>query len=147
MPALQPSRVHIGSSGHFWSTYQCIADEAHSPDDALAPDYWAHVASARQMRVHDKLEVRCENGQWSLDLTVTAVIGKAIRVRAVSEWTAADYDPGASEDPVEGIVVAWKGPSLKWCIIRGADREYIKQGLASKADATREALEYEKVLA
>jgi hypothetical protein len=148
MPAIQPSRVHVGSSGHFWSTYQCIADEAHTPDDAKTSEYWSHVASARQLRVHDIFEVRCENGLWSLDLTVTALANKACRVRVLREWLSDDYaDAGAEESPVEGVIVQWKGPALKWCIIRGSDREYIKQGLATKGDAHREALEYEKLVA
>jgi hypothetical protein len=148
MPALQPSRVHVGSSGHFWSTYQCIAEEAHSPDDAKTSEYWSHVASARQLRVHDVFEVRSEDGQWAVDLTVSAIGNKSCRVRVLREWTADDYGADAAEEsPVDGVIVVWKGPALKWCIIRGSDKAMIKDGLPSKKDATREAIEYEKLVA
>jgi hypothetical protein len=148
MPAIQPSRVHPGSSGHFWSTYQCIADAAHTPADAKSSDYWAHVDSSRQLRVNDVFEVRAEDGQWALDLVVTATLNRACRVRVLREWAAEDYaSDGDAQEASGGVVVQWKGPALKWCIIRTSDHEYIKQGLASKGDATREALEYERLVA
>jgi len=150
MPAIQPSRVHIGAAGHFWSTYQCVADAAHTPDDILTSDYWSHVAAVRTIRVHDTFEVRCESGEWSAELIVTAVIGKVVRVRPVSVWTAENYNPetaGLSEPAGEGVTVSYKGPALKWCIVRQSDKEMLKQGLASKGDAMREALEYEKIMA
>jgi hypothetical protein len=147
MPSISPSRVHVGSSGHFWSTYQCIAEEAHKPSEVAEPDYWAHVASSRIFRVHDELKVRCEDGQWSVDLVVTAVLNRAIRVRVTDEWTSPDF---ASDEvaipPTAGVYVKWKGPALKWCIIRSSDGAIIKEGLAAKSDANREALEYEKVM-
>lgn len=145
MPALQPSRVQVGAAGHFWSTYQCIAEEAHSPEDAKTSEYWAHVASARNLRVNDVFEVRCEDGSWALDLTVTAVMNKACRVRVLREWSA--EEPAEEVDGSTGVIVQFKGPSRKWCVIRASDREIIKDGLASKADAAREALEYEKLVA
>jgi hypothetical protein len=145
MPAIQPSRVHVGYAGHYWSTYQCIAEEAHTPEDAATSEYWAHVASARQLRVNDVFEVRCEDGSWALDLTVDAVLHKSCRVRVLRDYRA--EGPVEQLQPTTGVYVQWKGPANKWCVIRTSDREIIKQGLASKADATREGLEYERLVA
>lgn len=150
IPALQPSRVHVGYAGHFWSTYQCVADEAHTPEDAQRAQYWAHIASLRTLRVNDVLEVRSETGQWHLDLVVYAATNKAVAVRVLREWISPDY--AGSEDnrielPESGIIVKYMGPAKKWAIIRASDRQTIKDGLNSKQDALREAGEYERLVA
>lgn len=145
-PILQPRRVMVGYAGHFWSTYQCIAEEAHRPEDALTSNYWAHVATERNMRVNDRLEVRSETGEWALDLIVTQAGAKHVRVRPTWAWKAEETAP-ADEQGLRLVAVRFKGPVLKHCIVRVADNEILKEGIAAKADAFREALDFERNLA
>jgi hypothetical protein len=143
-PILSPSRVHIGYAGHYWSTYQCIAEESHSPEDAQTPGYWAHVAAARKLRTNDIFEVRCETGAWMLDLIVIEAGQRFARVKVLR---TADVEQPAADAKLSSVVVEFKGPVKKHCIIRLVDRAIIKEGIASKADAIREAAEYEQRLA
>lgn len=143
MAALSPSRVQIGYAGHYWSTYQCIAEEAHTPEDAQTSDYWAHVATARKLRTNDVFEVRCETGAWALDLIVVEVGLRSCRVKAIKTIDV-EVEPTES---LSKVAVAFKGPHKKHCIIRKLDNQIVKEGIASKADAIREAAEYERLVA
>lgn len=143
MPILSPTRVQIGSAGHYWSTYQCIAEESHTPEDAQAPEYWAHVAAARKLRVNDVFEVRNETGSWMLDLIV---VEAGLRFAKVKVLRTVDIEEPAPAS-LASVEVQFKGPVKKHCIVRLSDREIVKEGIASKADAVREAAEYEQRLA
>lgn len=143
MAILSPERVQVGYAGHYWSTYQCIAEEAHTVEDAQRPDYWAHVAASRKLRVNDVFEVRNETGAWALDLVV---VEAGLRFAKVKVLRTVDIDTPATAT-LASVEVQFKGPVKKHCIIRIADREIIKEGIASKADAIREAAEYEQRLA
>ena len=143
MPILSPTRVQIGYAGHYWSTYQCISEESHTPEDAQTPDYWAHVAASRKLRVNDVFEVRCETGAWALDLVV---VEAGLRFAKVKVLRTVDIDTPVTET-LASVEVQFKGPVKKHCIVRIADHEILKEGIASKADAIREAAEYEQRLA
>lgn len=142
---LSPNRVQVGYAGHYWSTYQCVADEAHTAEDAQSPGYWAHVAAARKLRVNDVFEVRCETGEWMLDLIVIEAGTRFARVKVLR---TVDVDqPSEADTTLSTVKVEFKGPVKKHCIIRLSDREIIKEGISAKSDAIREAFEYEQRLA
>lgn len=144
-PILSPNRVQVGYAGHYWSTYQCVADEAHTAEDAQQPGYWAHVAAARRLRVNDVFEVRCETGEWMLDLIV---IEAGLRFARVKLLRTVDVEqPSDQQSTFSSVKVEYKGPVKKHCIIRKADRVIVKEGISSKSDAVREAFEYEQRLA
>lgn len=143
MATLSPSRVQIGYAGHYWSTYQCIAEENHTPDDAVKAEYWAHIAAARKLRENDVFEVRCETGAWALDLIVVEAGARHCRVKPMRAIEVEE----APAERLSSVKVEFKGPVKKHCIIRKSDSEIIKEGIASKADAIREAAEYEQRLA
>lgn len=142
MATLSPARVQIGYAGHYWSTYQCIAEESHTPEDAVKSDYWGHVAAARKLRQNDVFEVRCETGAWALDLVV---VEAGLRHCIVKALRATEIDIVPTEK-LASVKVEYKGPVKKHCIIRKADSAIIKESIASKADAIREAAEYEQRL-
>lgn len=144
MATLSPSRVQIGYAGHYWSVYQCIAEEAHTPDDAVTPEYWAHIAAARNLRVNDIFEVRNETGAWMLDVIVIEAGLRHVRVQPLR---TVDIEQPGSTASLATVKVEWKGPQRKHAIIRLSDREVIKDGFSSKADAIREASEYERRVA
>lgn len=145
MATLQPSRVNIGYAGHYWSTYQCIAEEAHTAEDAVKPEYWAHVASARKLRTNDVFEVRCETGAWMLDLVVIEAGNRFAKVKVLR---TVDAEPvTVAESELQTVKVAFKGSHRKHCIIRKTDGEIIREGISQKSDAMRQAVEYEQLLA
>lgn len=144
MAILSPNRVQVGYAGHYWSTYQCIADEAHTPQDAQSPGYWAHVATSRKLRANDVFEVRCEDGSWIIDLIVIEAGQRSAKVKVLR---TVDVEQPGTEQSLATVKVEFKGPVKKHCIIRLSDHTIIKEGIASKVDATREAFEYEQRLA
>ena len=139
---LSPNRVQIGSAGHFWSTYQAVADEAHTLEDVVSPDYWAHVASSRSLRINDIFEVRSETGAWAADLIVIDAGHRSVKMAL--KWSDLAESPRVPDEGLKFVSVAFKGAVKKHCIIRRADNEIIKEGIALKADALRDAVEYEK---
>lgn len=144
-PRLKPARCQIGTSGYYWSTYQCIAEEAHQPEDVLHSEYWSHVASDRKLRPNDVFEVRNETGAWGIDVMVTETGGRHVMVR---ELRRIEVDaPTEAVGSLSSVKVAWKGPHNKHCVIRNSDGGVIKDGFSAKADAERYAREYEQRLA
>ena len=144
-PILSPTRVQVGYSGHYWSTYQVIAEEGHKPDDCLDPSYWAHVAASRKLRVNDVFEVRCETGDWAIDLLVIEAGARHANVKPLR--LVETESPSQNDAALSTVKVKWKGPHAKWGVIRLADSETIKDGFVQRPDAEQYAREYEQRLA
>lgn len=110
------------------------------PTDLVKPDFWAHMAS--QMKPYDRVEVRQEDGTWVADLIVLLTDRTWAKVHVLNLY----------EIPLEAAVkgeekheVAFKGPQRKWCVIRKADGEILKDGMG-KVEATQWKDEHERIV-
>jgi hypothetical protein len=94
-------------------------------NDVLEPAYWAHVA--QKLRPYDRIEVRVDSGEWLLELMVLGCDRNWARVHVLHRYELGPVEaelPAAQKHKVE-----WKGPQLKWCVIRVSDSEIIVRGL------------------
>lgn len=109
----------------------CVTPEHNTPYEAiLRDDYWAHVSA--KMKPGDRIEVLAEDGSYFAELLVQdagRLYAKVAELRHV-KLDAVEVKEGGMV--VEGYEVAWKGPQLKWCVLRGKDR--LKDGM-DKASA------------
>lgn len=122
------------------TTYVVNAAEGTSVGDVLEPGYWAHVAP--MLRPYDRIEVRVDTGEWLLELLVLGCDRNWAQVFVLHKYdieAVADEMPSAKKHKVE-----FKGPQLKYCVIRLADNEIIFKGM-SKADAFSEMARHEAV--
>lgn len=106
--------------------------------DVIEPGFWAHVAE--QMHPLDEIKVRAEDGSWIAYLVVAwcernyayVVLDRKIDLNV------------SKEAPVNSVKhrVDWKGPHMKYCVIRNSDNKMLREG-ETKDGATRWLREYE----
>ena len=116
------------------------AEAGTTIEDVLDPQYWSHMAA--QMLPAARVEVFVETGEWMLDLLVLNAGRNWAQVHVLHHYELAeraDTMPAAQRHRVE-----WKGPQLKWCVIRNADSEIVLKEMASKAAAAERLASYEK---
>lgn len=118
------------------------ADEGTNPADLLNPDYWAH--NAQQMRSWDRVEVRANDGTWFAELLVVDAtrLQATVKMLAIHDLSgAAPASLTMSDSPYK---VEWKGPQLKWVVVRKSDGEKVSDGHQNKGAAETWAAERQK---
>lgn len=111
--------------------------------DLLDPGYWAHVSA--RMKPYDQIQVRVDDGCWLVNLLVLDCSRNWARVHVLSEHKLTTTD--VSQSQADGYSVDWKGPRLKFCVIRKSDNEAVRDGFADKEEAIRWMIEHEKITA
>jgi hypothetical protein len=139
---IHPSRFKQAAEvNNRWS----IVPEDGTPyADLFRPVYWSHIAA--RLRPGDIIEIRAENMSYYAELMVT---GAERQAAAVVELRKVELTPQAKALPsVEAAYkVEFKGPHLKWCVIRIADRARMREQCDSRALAYEWLASQSKALA
>ena len=111
------------------------ADEGTQPGDLLSADYWSHAAA--QMKPWDRIEVRANDGTWFAELLVLDVNRNWAKVAMLSltKLTSIDVSQSGAQAAMP-YRVEYKGPQLKWVVIRKTDQEVVHSGETSVEGAT-----------
>lgn len=141
MPVLMPDRIgHAEDKRHDWVVDLPITVTL---EQALEPSYWAHVAA--QMEPLDHIELRSEDGAWVAYLIVSFCernYAKVVLDRVIKLESSDEVPLSTVKHKVE-----WKGPSLKFCVIRVSDSQLLQSGMREKHTAHAWMIEHEKTLA
>lgn len=139
-PVLMPDRM--GLSEHKRQDWVVDIPIGVTLEQAMEPSYWAHVAE--QMNPLDHIEIRAEDGSYVAELIVSmcersyarVVLDRVVRLTQ------------EKEAPVESIKhrVEWKGPAMKWCVIRNSDNQVLRQEERTKDEAMRWLDDHEKTM-
>lgn len=109
-------------------------------DDVIDPGYWSHMAS--KMKLYDRIEVRMDTGDWLLELLVLDVGRNWARVVILHQH---DLQPADGESFVpDRFTPKFRGPVLKWSVIRAADSHVLIDKLETKQAAVEWIDRYEK---
>ena len=123
MTQLASNRLHFAE--HRRNIFDVVPEHGTPFEEILKEGYWAHVSV--KMKPGDRIEVRAEDGSYYAELIVQDA-GRLYAKVAVLRHVALDFvevtEGGLSAG---GMEVAWKGPQLKWCVLRGKDR--LKDGM------------------
>lgn len=152
MNVMYPARFHI--SDYIRTHFVAVAEQGTTRDELKSPEFWKNIAP--KVKVWDKIDVLSDDGTFYAEYLVMSCGRAWVKVREmlyinlttsdVSATQAEAQDGVVQADSKEGHVVAWKGPINKWSIIRNSDKEYIKKGFDSEADATTALNEYLKAV-
>ena len=114
-----------------------------SLEDALEPSFWAHVAD--QMQPSDHITLRADDGSWIAYLVVAYCERNFAKV-VVDRCVKLNAD---TETPINSIKhkVEWKGPRLKYCVIRMSDAALLKQECRTREEAAAWMREHEQTMA
>lgn len=111
-------------------------------EDILAPSYWAFVAP--QLTPYDQIEARAEDGSWVAYLIVTGVDRTWARVAVDRVVKLTTSDVSITQAAAHDVV--WKGPQLKYTVVRLSDSAKIKEGFKTKDEAAFWLREYERTV-
>lgn len=132
MSALAADRLQMAE--HYFTPYAVVLPTGATLEEALKADYWAHVAE--KLRQHDTIRLIPEDGSYFAEALVLAA-GRGFAKLKLLRHVALEEEPG--ETVPEGLEVKWRGPHLRWSVIRRSDSTILKDRLAEKIDAIREA--------
>jgi len=138
--ALHPMQMRVAE----YERIVYVADIAFgvSLDEILAPGFWAHVAT--KLPPYTQIEARSEDGSWIAYLIVTGSDRTWARVAVdrVVNLTTKDV----SETQATSHEVKWKGPALKYAVIRLSDNAVVLSGFRQREEAIRALQEHERVI-
>lgn len=115
-------------------TWIITAESGTTLEDIAKPEYFANVAN--KMRPYDKVFARVDTGEWYAELLVVScgrAWAKTIPLQVV-DFVGKETEV-VPRDGSDEYDVRYKGPHLKFCVIRKSDNEMIKDHLQSQAEA------------
>lgn len=123
-----PNRVQMAEHGRNIHLYTAPAGAA--PEDMLAPAYWGLVS--KNFAPYDHVEVRTDDGRFWAEYIVIAsdrTWAKLHPLRVVEL-------PNAQLEEVDpGYKIEWKGPHLKFCVLRVSDGSSVHEGEQERSGA------------
>jgi hypothetical protein len=142
----KPNNTRFKEAATVRNTWNVVPEDGTPFEDVLNPEYWENVAE--RIRPGDHIEVVAENGEYYAELYVTDTTRKWAKVAVLTKidlTTAKSAQAPAS--PTAKYEVGYKGPILKWCVVRISDKSRLHEGSASKEDAQRWLADYSKAQA
>jgi hypothetical protein len=132
---LDPTRVTLDE--YVNQNWTVTVEAGTTIEDILKPEFFSNISS--KMRPYDHMRVRTDAGEWYgefLVLSCGRVWAKLAPIFTM-DLTSKDIEltQAGVADGMEQYEVAFRGPHLKFCIIRKSDRESIKEQLQTKAEA------------
>jgi hypothetical protein len=126
------------------TVWHARAEPGMTPESLCDPAAWANVA--RHMKPFDRIEVAAHDGRWLAEY----LVWDAAPLWVKAELMHVGVRPGEESEPaVETNAeydLALRGKHL-WSVVRKADREVVKDGFRTKAEARGFADELSKKLA
>jgi hypothetical protein len=136
---LAPQRCKLAE--HVRAHYVVTVEDATHPEDFLQPEFWALVAkdfAARIPRRHHRRRAhllrRVPRPRVRSDLGEAPPLHEVQLVPPKEEVVAPDFD------------IQYKGPHLKYCVIRKSDKSIVHEGAASRVDANSWLLGYARTV-
>ncbi len=135
-----PTTLADKRSDAIWTSYTLVMTPEQSVEDALASDFWAHVA--KHLRAYDTIRLIAEDGAYVAEIMVTTAGGSFVKMTELWRWVR---DGEADTDHDEGPQLAYakyRGPVLRWCVMRTSDDVCLKDHFLDKPAAEQWLREY-----
>lgn len=132
---LKEQRLKANVQGYentLWNAYI----EAGVPfDEIIKPEFYAHVADGKGIKIGDEITAVCDDGSWRAHLYIIDVGRVWVRVHLLSKHELA-VPLVFGDDPNLALYrIDFKGRLLKHSVVRNSDNEVIKGGFTTSADA------------
>jgi hypothetical protein len=128
---LPPTRLQRAE--HYCVAYAVVLPGGVTLDQAMKPEYWAHVG--KNLRQHDTIRLIPEDGSYFAEALVLDS-GPGFAKLKMLRHVSLEENGEAVAETVD-FFVKYNGPHDKWSVIRRSDGEKLKTGLAAKPDAQR----------
>lgn len=129
---LDPARFSQGEYAN--ANYTITVEAGTMLDDVLKPEFLANVAA--KLRPYDRIHVRTDTGEWYAELLVLSCGRVWAKLVPIFHLDLTTQDVEITQgDALDQYQVAFRGPHLKFCVIRKSDNEPIKEQLQTKSEA------------
>lgn len=107
------------------------------------PFFWTNVA--KNINIGDKIEVLAEDNTYYAELIVTNCSPQWVKVKLLLDKVSLCDDGTAEPDgPEVGFDVRWRGPKVKWGVVKKEGNIVLQENLSTRDDAQRWLNEYLK---
>lgn len=139
---LDPARFSLNE--HANQDWTVTVESGTSLEDVLNPAFFSNVAN--RLRPYDRIRVRVDTGEFYAELLVLhcgKTWAKTVKLYSfdLTKKTAEKVETGSEEYRVQ-----YRGPHLKFCVIRVSDNQPVKERLDTKLDAEAWLVNYSKVV-
>lgn len=119
--------TNLREADHYRNVWQITLDQSETLQSCLQPDFWQHIA--RRLRPLSEIIVYSHDYGWRATLLVRSATPLSARVVLLSftDLDAAEAE-GRKLAPDATLTTTWKGPALKYCIVRKGDKAVVEQG-------------------
>lgn len=128
VPMLSPNRMQAAEFGR--NIHLVTAESSENPNDFLQPEYWAHVA--KNFRAFDHIELRTDDGEYWAEYLIISCDAQWAKVEMLREVKLQPVAEGVADDR---FFTKYRGPHLKWCVIRKQDGSVLREGEFDRASA------------
>lgn len=124
-PQLSASRFQAAEAAR--NAWVITVEQGLTRAQITHPDFFAQIGA--KLRPYDRVEVRCDDGTFFVELLVLEASRTYARVH-VLKWDDLTTKDVAQSQPTGDALklyrVEHKGPHLGWCVIRNADGDVIR---------------------
>lgn len=100
------------------------------PEDFLEPEFWALVA--KEFTVGDRVEIRDDGMTYWAEFLVLACDRTWAKVHKLREHRLVPVEELQLSDD---FTIQYKGPHLKWCVLRVSDNSIVHEGEQERTGA------------
>ena len=140
-PVLLPQNILGGEFAR--NVWTITADNAVTRADLADPKLYESIAD--KVRLGDQLEIMPEDGSWFAWLVVRN------KERATVKTGLLMYkdfeDAAVPSETIGALEVRWRGPRVRFGVVRKSDGAVLKENLMTRSDALAWAIEHERSFA
>ena len=121
------------------SEYLCTAHPNTTPEDLLAPEYWAHISA--QLRPRDRIEAWANDGSWMAEYVVLEAGRNWANVKTLNCWNLSGEDIARTSAAIAAeyaglpYEVKFRGEHCLWSVLRKSDNAVMHENEGTKGGA------------
>lgn len=143
---LKLNSTRLKEDGFDRTNWVATVEAGTTLEDMEQPEFWTHVCGpGNRMRRMDKIAVLVDDETWYAELIVLAVGTGFAKVRVLFHLEFGSTEEEAGEDA--SVFVKYRGPHLRFCVIRKSDQVCIRDSFLKKEDADRYARDHDRLMA
>jgi hypothetical protein len=138
---LSESRLQLAE--YYFSDYAVVLPAGVSLDDALKPEFWAHVT--KRFRQYDMIRLVPEDGSFFAEVLVVIAAPNFVKLKLLRDVPLTDDAEAPAANDL--AYAEWGGPHDKWRVIRDSDKQVLHKQLPDKLAAQKAAAAYTAIAA
>jgi hypothetical protein len=129
---LQPKRFSLENSGQTRNEWRAVLESGRPYESIFKSEFWAHVS--KSLKIGDHIEILNDEMTFASKVIVVDARASGARVQEI-QGGKSDLAPVTDANAVEGYSIEYKGPHLKFCVVRKSDGARLREGFVNVVEA------------